>query len=213
MRDDCRENPAPRALSRLATVRQTTASLLALMLGAAVAVALASCGGGEDAQLLPGDTAREITANLDTVQQLADEGECVGAGDAAEEVSSQVEALEGVDEKLQQALERGAVRLNEVVAACEEVTTEAIEPATVPTIEETTKEPPGQEKKQEKEEEKEQKQEEKEEAREEKEAATTPTETTPTTPTTPTPPPSESESGGTGAPGGVSPASPAGEGE
>ncbi len=206
MTRDCRENPAPKALSRLATVRQTTASVLALVLGAAVAVALASCGSGEDAQLLPGDTAREITANLDTVQQLADEGECVGAGDAAEEVSSQVEALEGVDEKLQQALERGAVRLNEVVAACEEVTTEAIEPATVPTIEETTKEPPGQEKKQEKEEEKEAKEKEKEEDLTEKEPPTTPTETTPTTPpTTPTPP---SESGGTGAPGGVSPASP-----
>lgn len=203
---DCRGNPGPKALSRLATVRHATASLLALALGAAVAVTLVSCGGGEDAQLLPGDTAREITANLDAVQQLADEGECIGAGNAAEEVSAQVEALEGVDEKLQQALERGAVRLNEVVASCEEATTEAVEPATVPTIEETTKEPPGQEKKQEKEEEKEQKQEEKEE-----EAPTTPAETTPTTPTTPTPPPSES--GGTGAPGGVSPASPVEEGE
>ena len=38
-----------------------------------------SACGGEDAKLLPGDTAREITANLDTVKQLADEGDCVGA--------------------------------------------------------------------------------------------------------------------------------------
>ena len=205
MTGDCRENLRPKALSRLATVRQATASLLALVLGAATAVALVSCGSGEDAQLLPGETAREITANLDTVRQLAGEGECVGAGDAAEEVSAQVDTLTGVDPKLKQALERGAVRLNEVVASCEEETTEAVEPPTVPSTEETEKEPPGQQKKQEKVEEKEAKDAEKEAEKEEKAPPTTPTETTPTTP--------PSESGGTGAPGGISPASPAGEGE
>ena len=59
-------------------------------------------------KLLPGATAKEITENLDTVKQLASEGECIGAADAAEEVSAQVEALDGVDPKLKQALERGA---------------------------------------------------------------------------------------------------------
>ena len=50
---------------------------------AAVALALASCGSGSDAKLLPGNTAQEITENLDSVKQLAAEGECVAAEDAA----------------------------------------------------------------------------------------------------------------------------------
>jgi hypothetical protein len=108
--------------------------LLALALGVA-AIALASCG-EEDAQLLPGGTAREITANLDTVQVLADEGDCVGAESAALQVSEQVEALEGVDERLKRALREGAARLNEVVAECEEVV------ETVPEVTTTEVEPP-----------------------------------------------------------------------
>ena len=75
----CRQICAQRPLSRLAACARVAASVLALALGLAAALALASCGGGEDAKLLPGTTAREITENLDSVQQLADEGECVGA--------------------------------------------------------------------------------------------------------------------------------------
>jgi hypothetical protein len=149
-------------------MRRLTAFALAGALGIATALGLVSCG-GDDAQLLPGDTAGEITENLDTVKRLASEGECVGAEDAAEQVSSQVEALGGVDEKLKQALQQGAVRLNEVVATCEEATTEAVAPASVPTTEETTKEPPGQDKKEEKEREKEEKAAEKEAEKEESE--------------------------------------------
>ena len=48
-----------RWLSRLATVRQLAISTLALALGAAAALGLVSCGGGEDAKLLPGNTARK----------------------------------------------------------------------------------------------------------------------------------------------------------
>jgi hypothetical protein len=107
------------------------ASLLALALGTTV-LALASCG-GKDARLLPGETAREITANLDTVQQLSDEGDCAGAESAAQQVGEQIEALEGVDAKLKRALEEGASRLNEVIAGCEEAPAEAISPAIVPT--------------------------------------------------------------------------------
>jgi hypothetical protein len=106
-------------------------SPLALALAAAAALALAACG-GEDARLLPGETAREITANLDSVQQLSDEGDCVGAESAAQQVGEQIEALEGVDRRLKQALEDGAARLEEVIAGCEEATTEAIAPATIP---------------------------------------------------------------------------------
>jgi hypothetical protein len=106
-------------------------SPLVLALAAAASVALVACG-GEDAKLLPGETAREITANLDTVQQLSTEGDCVGAESAAQQVGEQIEALRGVDPKLKRALEDGAARLEEVIADCEESVGEAIAPAQIP---------------------------------------------------------------------------------
>jgi outer membrane biosynthesis protein TonB len=110
-----------------------SASLLALALAAVAALGVSACGSGGKADLLPGGTATEITANLDQVKALATAGDCVGAEDAAQAVSSQIEELGGVDQKLKQALREGATRLNEVVAGCEEVETEeevpAIEPA------------------------------------------------------------------------------------
>ena len=191
-------------------MRQLVTFTLALALGAATAAGLASCGGGGDAELLPGATAAEISENLDTVKQLAGEGECIGAADAAEEVSAQVEALSGVDPELKQALEGGAARLGEVVETCEETTTEAFEPSTEDT-EETEKVPPGQEKKEEKEREKEEKEAEKEADKEAKEAEKEEREAEEEETPTGSPPPSEG--GGTGASGGVSPAEPAPEGE
>ncbi len=103
---------------------RSSAFLVAIALAAAAALGLVACGGGSDADLLPGDTANEITSNLDQVEQLADEGNCTGASDAAQAVSLQVEDLGGVDAKLKQALQEGATRLNEVVVECEETTTE-----------------------------------------------------------------------------------------
>jgi hypothetical protein len=117
------------------------APLLALTLASAAAFTLAACG-EDDAQLLPGETAREITANLDAVQQLADEGDCAGAESAALQVREQVEALTGVDRQLKQALEEGAARLSEVIAGCEEEETEAIAPATIPPEAEEEEEEP-----------------------------------------------------------------------
>jgi hypothetical protein len=112
-------------------MRRPIAFGLALALGAVAAAALASCG-GEDAQLLPGETAAEITANLDTVEQRAGEGDCAGAEEAAGQVSAQVEALAGVDPALERALRRGVARLSEVVAECEEAPEGAIAPARAP---------------------------------------------------------------------------------
>ena len=117
--------------------------MIVLLLSATATLGLAACGSGGDADLLPGDTANEINANLDLVEQLASEGDCVGAADAARTVSSQVEALGGVDAKLKEALSEGATRLNEVVASCEEATSEE---ETAPTIEEA-EEPEADEKK------------------------------------------------------------------
>jgi hypothetical protein len=103
--------------------------LLAFFLGAAAAVALASCGGG-DANLLPGTTADQIESNLDQVEALAEGSDCIGAEDAVAEVAAEVEELEGVDLKLKAALQEGTGRLSEVVSGCEEETTsEETEPS------------------------------------------------------------------------------------
>jgi outer membrane biosynthesis protein TonB len=112
--------------------------MLALALGVAAAVALASCGGGSDAKLLPGATAQEIIKNLALVRELAAEGECVDAEDAALQVSTQVEDLQGIDPKLKQALQDGATKLNEVVLTCAEETTEETTEESQPTTTETT---------------------------------------------------------------------------
>jgi hypothetical protein len=189
------------------------ALILVLVLGVAAAFTFASCGEGEDAKLLPGATAEEISENLDSVKQFVGEGECVGAENAAQEVSAQVEDLNGVDAKLKQALQRGAEKLDEVVVSCEETETETVAPADEEPSEEEDELPPGLEKKAEKEREKEEKalekEEEKQEKKEEKEASVPPPAPTETTPAEPPP----SEGGGTGAPGGVGPAAPVEEGQ
>jgi hypothetical protein len=202
----CRENISRKSFSRLATVRQLAISTLALVLGAATALGLVSCGGGKDAKLLPGNTAAEITENLDRVKQYAEEGECVGAEDAVSEVNTQVEGLTDVDPKLVEALQRGAARLSEVIAGCDEEDTETVAPESeATTTEETEEAPPGLEKKEEKEREKEEKAFEKEEEKAEKSEPPPAEKVTPEESTTPAPP---SKGGGTGAPGGVSPAAP-----
>lgn len=144
----CREILRRESFSRLAQMPRF--SLVSTLAGLATAVLVLSACGGEDAKLLPGQTAREITANLDTVQQLSDEGDCVGAESAVQQVGEQIETLEGVDRKLKAALEDGATRLEEVIAECEESVTESIAPATIPTEpeeEEKAKEKEGKEKK------------------------------------------------------------------
>jgi hypothetical protein len=96
-----------------------SALMLALILGSAVAVALASCGGGSDAKLLPGMTANQIESNLDQVKTLAESGDCAGAEDAVAEVSAEVEEV-NVAAKLKGALQEGTAKLSEVVGRCEE---------------------------------------------------------------------------------------------
>jgi len=96
-----------------------SALMLALILGGAGTVALASCGGGSDAKLLPGTTANQIESNLDQVQTLVESGDCVGAEDAVAEVSAEVEEV-NVASKLKGALQEGTAKLSEVVSRCEE---------------------------------------------------------------------------------------------
>jgi hypothetical protein len=155
-----------------------SASIIALALGLAAAMALVSCGSSGSAELLPGSTARQINSNLSQVEQLAGEGECVGAEDAAAAVSGQIESLNGVDARLKQALSEGATRLNEVVAACEETTeetTEPVEPLEEAESEEEEEKAKGEKaEKGEKEAEKEKKEEEPEETEESTEGPTLP---------------------------------------
>jgi hypothetical protein len=194
-------------------VPRPAVSLLAVALGAA-AIALGACG-EEDAQLLPGGTAREITANLDTVRALADEGDCAGAESAALQVSEQVEAVEGVDERLKRALRQGAARLNEVVAGCEEAV-EAV-PAVPPAeVESSTPEEESEEAEKQKQKHEDSEEREREDEQAEEEAAEEVEETEPDLP-----PQAEGEgaengngpSGGQGGgSGGLSPGSPAGGG-
>jgi hypothetical protein len=107
-----------------------SALLLALVLAGVSAVALASCGGSSDAKLLPGAKANQIEANLDQVQQLVADGDCIGAEDAVGAVAAEVEELNEVAAKLKAALQEGTTRLSEVVSRCdEEATEEAAEPS------------------------------------------------------------------------------------
>lgn len=108
-----------------------SALFLVFLLGAASAVALVSCGGGDEADLLPGTTADQIESNLEEVERLAGEQDCIGAESAVAEVTAEVEELQGVDRRLKTALQEGTVRLSEVVGRCEEeeTTEEETEPA------------------------------------------------------------------------------------
>jgi outer membrane biosynthesis protein TonB len=126
-------------------VGRVSASIHAIALGALAALGLVACGSSDSADLLPGSTASEITSNLDQVKELATEGDCIGAEDAAQAVSTQIEELSGVDPKLKQALREGATRLNEVVAGCEEEAP-VEEEETAPAIDEA-EEPEAEEKK------------------------------------------------------------------
>lgn len=106
-----------------------SALFIAFALGAACAVGLVACGDEEGADLLPGTTADQIESNLTRVEELSDEGDCIGAEEAVAEVSAEVEELRDVDPKLKAALEDGTEQLSLVVGRCEEETTEETEPS------------------------------------------------------------------------------------
>ncbi len=112
---------------------------------AVILTAGVASGCGEDrSNLLPGDTANEISSNLDRVRQLAGSGDCFGALTAAQEVTRQVEGLgAGVDRRLKRSLRDGVTQLvltvQENCEATEGTVTE--EPAEVP--ETTTTGPTG----------------------------------------------------------------------
>jgi hypothetical protein len=169
------------------------APFLALALGAAVAVALVSCGNRDTKGLLPGDTADQIVTNLDRVQQDASTGSCTSAASEVATIQDQIDSLPAsVDPQLRARLQDGAQRLADVVnspGACE-ATTEATTATTTSTESTTTKE--------------------------KTKSTTVPSTSTSTSTTTSIPPPSTTTTtnttGGTGTPGGTAVPPPAGTG-
>ncbi len=170
---------------------------LALALGLLTSLAIVSCGSSSNDNLLPGDTAKQIIANLESVQQIADSGNCSDAVTAAEEVKQQIDDLPStVDPKLRNNLDEGAQRLINVLnqpGACIDATgstdTSTTDTSTTDTsatdTSTTTKTKPDKTTKQ-------------PTTPTTTSTPTTPTTTTPTNPTTPTTPGGGSGTGGIG---------------
>jgi hypothetical protein len=101
-----------------------------------VSILLLSACSEDRSNLLPGDTAAQLDANLALVQQLNRDGDCFGALNAAEEVRNQVEALgSDVDPTLRRNLLDGVTQLQiKVQDNCVEAdsvpTTEPVVPET-----------------------------------------------------------------------------------
>jgi hypothetical protein len=160
--------------------------ILALALGAALAVGLVSCGGRDEKGLLPGNNAKQILDNLASVEQDAANGDCAGATAGTDEIRSEIDQLgASVNSQLRQRLSDGVDRLDQAISnSCQEAT------ASIPTVqtptstgtESTTT-----------------KQKTKSTTNSTTQTAPTTPSTTPSTPTTPTGPPT----GGTGSPGGT----------
>ena len=156
---NCRENPHQRAFSRLAAMRQLAAFALALALGAAAPSRSPPAAAARTPSCCPATTAQEITENLDTRQAARRRRRMRRRRQTRRsEVGDQVEALEGVDPKLKQALQRGAARLERSGRrAAKKRRPKRSRPPTKRRATEEDEKPPGQEKKAEKEREKEEK--------------------------------------------------------
>lgn len=165
--------------------------ILALTLGAAVAVGLVSCGSRDEKGLLPGNNAQQILDNLDQVKADAQSGDCSSASVEVATVKDEIDALPTtVDAQLRARLSDGAQRLADVVnspGACE---TTAETTTVEPTSTEASTTPKH----------------EKTKSTTTSTTTSTSTSTTPaTTPTAPTTPPGTSTGGTPGEGGGVVP--------
>ncbi len=165
--------------------------ILALTLGAVVAVGLVSCGTRDEKGLLPGNNAQQILDNLDQVKADAQSGDCSSASTEVATVQDEIDALPTtVDAQLRARLSDGAQRLADVVnspGACE-TTTEATAVEPTSTEESTT-----------------QKQEKTKSTTTSTSTSTTAPTTPATTPSIPTTPPGTSTGGTPGEGGGVVP--------
>jgi hypothetical protein len=123
------------SVSRLRPVSKMALPILALALGAAVAVGLVSCGTRDEKGLLPGNNAQQILDNLDQVKADAQSGDCSSASAEVATIQDEIDALPTtVDPQLRARLSDGAQRLADVVnspGACETtVQTTTVAPTT-----------------------------------------------------------------------------------
>jgi hypothetical protein len=89
----------------------TNLRLTAVLLISIASIAVFSGCGEDRSNLLPGNTAKEIIANLDTVDQLVSEGKCFEALDSTAEIRVQIESLDGIDSVLKRNLLDGVTEL------------------------------------------------------------------------------------------------------
>lgn len=124
------------SVSRLRRMLRLAGPILALVLGAAIAVGLVSCGGRDKTGLLPGNNAQQIIANLNNVDQLASQGNCTEAASEVATVQDEINSLpSSVDPQLRARLTSGAQRLARVVSsagACETSTQSSVAPPSTP---------------------------------------------------------------------------------
>jgi hypothetical protein len=113
--------------------------ILALALGAAVAVGLVSCGTRDEKGLLPGNNAQQILDNLDQVKADAQSGDCSSASAEVATIQDEIDALPTtVDAQLRARLSDGAQRLADVVNSPGACTTTAATTTVAPTTTEPT---------------------------------------------------------------------------
>jgi hypothetical protein len=90
-------------------MRYISRALLPGVLGFAVAVLVAACGGGSG--LLSGDQATSLDNQLNTVAAAIDSGQCNAADSAARGFDSSVSNLGGVNSRLQDNLKQASAAL------------------------------------------------------------------------------------------------------
>jgi len=106
-----RPNGRREPVARLAAMPRPPLFLLSVVLGAVVAVALASCGSDDEGTIPPQSAAAMLTA-LENARGEQSQGDCTGVSDAAGNLLTAVnEAPETVDPDVRQAILDGANNL------------------------------------------------------------------------------------------------------
>lgn len=103
-------------------MRKLAKPILLLAILATSAGLLSACGEEDRSNLVPGDSAAEIESNIEVVESLVEDGQCLEALEEADAVQQQVESLpRTVDADLRRTLLDGAVTLIQLVRDnCEE---------------------------------------------------------------------------------------------
>jgi hypothetical protein len=113
--------------------RWLTSMVLAAVLVAAVAVAVAGCGGQK--RTIPTHTAQSFLTQLDKIGEQFDNGSCTGASAKVAALANQVRQLpSSVDSEVKGNLQAGVARLARLVQSCQRQTpTNTTPTTTVPT--------------------------------------------------------------------------------